>query len=128
MVLQGVDHFKDIRYTDRVSYGELFLQNEYEMSVYNMDEADVGNVKARFDSYETAAKDLLAKRLPVPAYDNVLKTSHAFNVLDARGAVGVTERARYFGRVYVTPVSQHAVFDATLHQSSRNLLRHAHVW
>lgn len=99
MVLQGVDHFKDIRYTDRVSYGELFLQNEYEMSVYNMDEADVGNVKARFDSYETAAKDLLAKRLPVPAYDNVLKTSHAFNVLDARGAVGVTERARYFGRM-----------------------------
>eukprot|EP00793_Prasinoderma_coloniale_P004730 PRCOL_00000491-RA len=99
MALQDVDHFKDIRYTDDITYGELFMQNEYEQSVYNMDEADVDNLKTRFDAYETAAKDMLEKRLPVPAYDNVLKTSHAFNVLDARGAVGVTERAVYFGRM-----------------------------
>lgn len=79
-----------------MTYGELFLQNEYEMSCYNLDEADVGEQRARFALFEAEAKRMLAKRLPVPAYDHLLKCSHAFNILDARGAVGVTERAEIF--------------------------------
>lgn len=97
MSLQGVGHFKDIQYAPTgVSYGEMFLQNEYEMSVYNLDEADVEGQRARFALYETEAQRLLDKRLPVPAYDHLLKLSHAFNIMDARGAVGVTERANCF--------------------------------
>lgn len=96
MSLQGVKHFRDIRYSDEVTYGELFLQNEYEMSCYNLDEADVAEQRKRFNLYEAEARRMLSKRLPVPAYDMLLKCSHAFNVLDARGAVGVTERADCF--------------------------------
>ena len=97
MALQGVAHFKDIKYSPNgVSYGEMFLQNEYEMSVYNLDEADVDGQRARFALYETEARRLLGKRLPVPAYDHLLKLSHTFNIMDARGAVGVTERANCF--------------------------------
>ncbi|KAG7672971.1 putative Glycine--tRNA ligase, chloroplastic/mitochondrial 2 [Nannochloris sp. 'desiccata'] len=97
MSLQGVDHFKDIKYAPSgVSYGEMFLQNEYEMSVYNLDEADIEGQRARFALYETEARRLLEKRLPVPAYDHLLKLSHTFNIMDARGAVGVTERANCF--------------------------------
>ncbi|KAF5842959.1 glycyl-tRNA synthetase alpha subunit-domain-containing protein [Dunaliella salina] len=96
MALQGVSNFKDIKYNEAVSYGELFLQNEYEMSVYNLDKADVAGQRQRFELFESEARRLLAERLPVPAYDHLLKLSHCFNVLDARGAVGVTERANCF--------------------------------
>lgn len=96
MSLQGVDHFKDIVYAPGVTYGEMFLQNEYEMSVYNLDEADVAGQRARFDLYEKEARKMLDQRLPVPAYDHLLKLSHTFNIMDARGAVGVTERAECF--------------------------------
>jgi len=96
MSLQGVDHFKDIIYAPGVTYGEMFLQNEYEMSVYNLDEADVAGQRARFDLYEKEARKMLDQRLPVPAYDHLLKLSHTFNIMDARGAVGVTERAECF--------------------------------
>lgn len=96
MSLQGVKHFKDIRYNDQVTYGELFLQNEYEMSCYNLDVADIADQRARFDLFDKEARRLLHKRLPIPAYDHLLKLSHAFNILDARGAVGVTERADCF--------------------------------
>jgi hypothetical protein len=128
-------------YNDAVTYGELFLQNEYEMSCYNLDEADVAEQvggyseqgtawllevglpkplcvaleaaphppcpprhlppppapqRQRFALFDAEARRLLAKRLPVPAYDHLLKCSHTFNILDARGAVGVTERADCF--------------------------------
>ena len=102
MALQGARHFRDIRYGDGASgptYGELFLQNEYEMSCYHLDAADVGRQGQLFDLHEAEARALLDRRLPLPAYDHVLKTSHAFNVLDARGAVGVAERAEYFKRM-----------------------------
>jgi glycyl-tRNA synthetase len=99
MALQGKTHFKDIVYAPGVTYGEVLMQNEVEMSRYNMDEADVARSRAWFDSYEAEAQQLLEKRLPVPAYNFLLKASHTFNVLDARGAVGVTERARYFQRM-----------------------------
>lgn len=94
-----MDHFKKIRYAPGITYGELFLENEKEMSAFNLDHADTGRVRERFDLYDAEARALLEKKLAIPAFDNVLKTSHAFNILDARGAVGVTERARFFGRM-----------------------------
>ncbi|GIL97072.1 hypothetical protein Vretimale_2680 [Volvox reticuliferus] len=96
MALQGVTNFKDIRYSPGVTYGEMFYQNEYEMSRYNLDEADVADQRTRFELYDKEARRLLAKRLPIPAYDHLLKLSHTFNIMDARGAVGVTERADCF--------------------------------
>jgi len=96
MALQNVDHFKDIRYNDSLTYGEMRLQDEYEMSVFNMDVASVENQRLRFDLADKEAQSLIKNRLPLPAYDQLLKASHAFNVLDARGAVGVTERQKLF--------------------------------
>ena len=96
MSLQGVDHFKDIRYNDTMTYGEMLLQNEYEMSVFNMEKADVAGWQRRFDLADEEANRMLDARLPLPAFDQLLKASHAFNILDARGAVGVTERQKLF--------------------------------
>ncbi|XP_019173208.1 PREDICTED: glycine--tRNA ligase, chloroplastic/mitochondrial 2 isoform X2 [Ipomoea nil] len=99
MSLQGVDHFKNIQYANGITYGELFLENEKEMSAYYLEHATVDHIQKHFDLFEAEARRLLDLGLPIPAYDQVLKTSHAFNVLDSRGFVGVTERARYFGRM-----------------------------
>ncbi|XP_051121510.1 glycine--tRNA ligase, chloroplastic/mitochondrial 2 isoform X2 [Andrographis paniculata] len=99
MLLQGVDHFKKIQYADGITYGELFLENEKEMSAYYLEHANVNHIQTHFDLFEAEARHLLNLGLPIPAYDQVLKASHAFNVLDSRGFVGVTERARYFGRM-----------------------------
>ncbi|MFC5053938.1 glycine--tRNA ligase [Saccharothrix xinjiangensis] len=99
MALQGVDHFKDIAYAPGVSYGEAFGQSEYEMSRYYLDDADVEANKRLFEEYAAEARRMLDARLPVPAHNYVLKCSHAFNVLDARGAISTTERARAFGRM-----------------------------
>ncbi|GMH40665.1 hypothetical protein BSKO_08569 [Bryopsis sp. KO-2023] len=99
MALQGVDHFKKIRYNQHLTYGELFLQNEFEMSKYNLEEAVVESQWKRFQLYEEEAKLMLEKGLPIPAYENLLKCSHSFNLLDARGAVGVTERNTCFAKL-----------------------------
>ncbi|GAA2100799.1 glycine--tRNA ligase [Actinomadura alba] len=99
MALQGVSHFKEIAYAPGISYGEAFGQAEYEMSRYYLDDADIETGRELFEAYEAEARRLIAARLPVPAHSYVLKCSHAFNVLDARGAVGTTERARAFARM-----------------------------
>lgn len=99
MALQGVDHFSKIAYAPGISYGEAFGQAEYEMSRYYLDDADVETNKRLFEDYAAEARRMLDARLPVPAHYYVLKCSHAFNVLDARGAVSTTERARAFGRM-----------------------------
>lgn len=99
MLLQGVDHFKKIQYADGITYGELFSENEKEMSAYYLEHASVSHIQKHFDFFEEEARSLLALGLAIPAYDQLLKTSHAFNILDSRGFVGVTERARYFGRM-----------------------------
>ncbi|MGO9083076.1 MAG: glycine--tRNA ligase [Streptosporangiaceae bacterium] len=100
MALQRVSHFKDIRFTPGgISYGEIFGQAEYEMSRYYLDEADVLANRSLLDLYENEASRMLAARLPIPAYSYVLKCSHTFNVLDARGAVSPTDRARVFARI-----------------------------
>ncbi|KAI9094510.1 hypothetical protein K1719_026630 [Acacia pycnantha] len=99
MLLQGVDHFKKIKYSDAITYGELFLESEKEMSSYYLEHASLDHVQKHFAFFEEEAHSLLSLGLPIPAYDQLLKTSHAFNILDSRGFVGVTERARYFGRM-----------------------------
>ncbi|GJD10477.1 Glycine--tRNA ligase, chloroplastic/mitochondrial 2 [Galdieria sulphuraria] len=96
MSLQGVSHFKEIQYNNLFSYGDLFLQNEYEMSRFYLDEADISRHKTLLQLYEEECRFLLRKQLPIAAYEFVLKSSHTFNILDARGAVGVTERAKMF--------------------------------
>jgi glycyl-tRNA synthetase len=99
MALQGVTHFKDITYAPGISYGEVFGQAEYEMSRYYLDDADIDTNRTLFEAYEGEARRLIETRLPVPAHSYVLKCSHVFNVLDARGVIGATERARAFARM-----------------------------
>jgi tetrameric-type glycyl-tRNA synthetase alpha subunit len=103
MYLQGVESIFDITWTDgprgRVSYGDVFHQNEVEQSRYNFELADTAVLLRRFDEHEAACLGLLAVPLPLPAYEQVLKASHTFNLLDARGALSVTERARFILRV-----------------------------
>ncbi|HXR18471.1 MAG TPA: glycine--tRNA ligase subunit alpha [Steroidobacteraceae bacterium] len=103
MYLQGVESIFDILWTDgplgRVSYGDVFHQNEVEQSKYNFEYADTLVLLRRFDEHESACNALLAVPLALPAYEQVLKASHTFNLLDARGAISVTERARFILRV-----------------------------
>jgi glycyl-tRNA synthetase len=99
MFLQRVDHFKQIRFAPGISYGELYGVAEYEHSRYNLDDADIESQTEMFQLYESEAERCLELGLVLPAYDFVLKCSHTFNILDARGAIGVTERAKYFVRM-----------------------------
>jgi glycyl-tRNA synthetase alpha chain len=107
MYLQDVDTIYDVAWAPGITYGEIAKRQEWEWSTYNFEQADVQAHFASFDHYEKEAKRLLAlgsekeplKRLVLPAYDFVVKAAHQFNVLDARGAIGVTERARFIGRV-----------------------------
>jgi glycyl-tRNA synthetase len=96
MALQGVAHFKDIRFADGISYGEVFGQGEYEMSRYYLDDADVGTNRELYEASVREATRMVEAGLPVPAYNHVLRCSHVFNVLDARGAISTTERAAAF--------------------------------
>jgi glycyl-tRNA synthetase len=97
MALQGVGHFKEIAYAPGISYGEAFGQAEYEMSRYYLDDADVATNRALFEHYATEARRMVDAALPVPAQIYVLKASHAFNVMDARGAVSTVDRQKSFG-------------------------------
>jgi glycyl-tRNA synthetase alpha chain len=103
MYLQSVDSVYDLVWTDgplgRVTYGDVFLQNEIQMSTYNFEHADVDTLFINFDNCERDAQTLVEKGLPLPAYEMVLKTSHTFNLLDARHAISVTERQRYILRI-----------------------------
>jgi glycyl-tRNA synthetase len=99
MALQDVRHFKDITYADGVTYGEVFGQAEYEMSRYYLDDADVDANRSLLDLYAGEAQRMIDAGLPVPAHTFVLKCSHAFNVLDSRGAVSTAERATEFARM-----------------------------
>ena len=103
MYLQGVDSIYDIVWThgpdSDVTYGDVFKQNEVEMSAYNFEQADTALLFRSFDEYEAQCQSLLEKRLALPAYEQVLKASHTFNLLDARKALSVTERQRFILRV-----------------------------
>lgn len=104
MYLQGVDSIFDLTWTldpqgNKVSYGDVFHQNEVEMSHYNFEQADVEFLFQTFDVCERESKRLIEAGLPLPAYEQVMKASHAFNLLDARHAISVTERQRFILRV-----------------------------
>ena len=99
MYLQNVGSIYDLQWNKNVRYGEIYHQSEVEFSKYSFEKADVALSFELFDKYEAESKALLAEALVLPAYDFALKCSHAFNVLDARGAISVTERQRYIGRV-----------------------------
>jgi glycyl-tRNA synthetase alpha chain len=103
MYLQGVESIYDILWSDgpggRVTYGDVFHQNEVEQSKYNFEHADVPSLLRHFEDHERICQELLAARLALPAYEQVLKASHTFNLLDARRAISVTERQRYILRV-----------------------------
>jgi glycyl-tRNA synthetase alpha chain len=104
MYLQGVESVYDLVWTadgpgGRVTYGDVYHQNEVEMSGYNFEQADVDGLFASFEFFERESRRLVESGLPLPAYEMMLKCSHTFNLLDARHAISVTERARYIGRI-----------------------------
>ncbi|WP_374430988.1 glycine--tRNA ligase subunit alpha [Ideonella dechloratans] len=127
MYLQGVENVYDLVYTDgpeqapgrsqaretpsggnparsggsggRLTYGDVFLQNEIEQSTYNFEHSNVEFLLQAFGAHEGNAQQLIAAQLALPAYEQVLKAAHTFNLLDARGAISVTERAAYIGRI-----------------------------
>jgi glycyl-tRNA synthetase alpha chain len=99
MYLQGVDSVYDLAWNDKVSYGYIYHQNEVEQSRYNFEYGNASMLLETFNACETESKALIELKLPRPAYDYCLKCSHTFNLLDARGAVSITERNAYIGRV-----------------------------
>jgi glycyl-tRNA synthetase alpha chain len=99
MYLQGVDNVYNLKWTDTLSYGDVYHQNEVEQSTYNFEHSDVEFLFTAFSAYEKQAQHLIGERLALPAYEQVLKAAHTFNLLDARGAISVTERAAYIGRI-----------------------------
>jgi glycyl-tRNA synthetase alpha chain len=99
MYLQGKDSIFDLVWTDGVTYRDVYHQNEVEQSRYNFELANTEMLFRHFGEYEAEAKRLIEAQCTLPAYEMVLKSSHTFNLLDARGAISVTERAAYIGRV-----------------------------
>ncbi|HEX9772490.1 MAG TPA: glycine--tRNA ligase subunit alpha [Steroidobacteraceae bacterium] len=103
MYLQGVESVFDLTWTNgplgRISYGDVYHQNEVEQSKFNFEYADVEELLRQFDAFERECQRLLELTLPLPAYERMLKCSHSFNLLDARKAISVTERQRYILRV-----------------------------
>jgi glycyl-tRNA synthetase alpha chain len=99
MVLQGVENVFDLVWTPGVTYRDVFHQNEVEQSAYNFEHSNAQMLLEHFSHHEAEAKRLMEAQLALPAYEMVLKAAHTFNLLDARGAISVTERAAYIGRI-----------------------------
>ncbi len=100
MYIQGVDNVYDLDFNGRgVSYGDVFLQNEQQQSAYNFEHADTEALFRQFRDAQAMCKTLLEKDLPLPAYEQAIKASHIFNLLNARGVISVAERQAYIGRV-----------------------------
>ena len=99
MYLQGVENVFDLVWTPGVSYRDVYHQNEVEQSKYNFEHSNVSWLFQQFNDHETEARRLLELNLPLPGFEMVMKASHTFNLLDARGAISTTERAAYIGRV-----------------------------
>ena len=117
MYLQGVDSVYDLVWarspTGDVTYGDVYHQNEVEQSAYNFEHANVAALFAQFDTCEAASQSLIEQGLPLPAYEQVLKASHTFNLLDARSAISVTERQRFILRVRtLARAVAHAYYDS----------------
>jgi len=99
MYLQEVDSVYDLAWSDTIAYGDIHHETEVQCSKYNFEEADISMLTVTFQAFESECKRLLASRLTLPAYDYCIKTSHLFNLLDARGAISVAERTGYIARV-----------------------------
>jgi glycyl-tRNA synthetase alpha chain len=99
MYIQNVDSVYDIEWTKGVKYGDLYKENEYQWSVYNFEKSDPKMLFKLFEMFEKESERLVNEGLVLPAYDYCLKCSHIFNLLDARGAISVAERAAFIGRV-----------------------------
>lgn len=99
MFLQGVDNVYELMYNKEITYGDIYLRNEVEWSYYNFEEGDIETISTLFNLYEKEAWHLIKKRLIIPAYHYCLKCSHAFNLLDARGAISTSQRQHYISRI-----------------------------
>ena len=104
MYLQGVDNVYNLTWTEgadgsKLTYGDVYKQNEVEQSTYNFEHSDADFLFTAFNAHEKQAKHLMEQQLALPAYEQVLKAAHSFNLLDARGAISVTDRAAYIGRI-----------------------------
>ena len=99
MYIQGKESLFDLEWTPGVTYRDVFHQNEVEQSTYNFEHSDVAFLLLAFGEYEKMSKHLMDNQLALPAYEQLLKAGHTFNLLDARGAISVTERAAYIGRI-----------------------------
>ncbi len=99
MYIQGVDNVYDLTWTDNLKYGDVYLQNEIEQSAYNFEHSDADFLFQAFTAHEKEANHLMTEQLALPAYEQVLKAAHSFNLLDARGSISITERAEYIGRI-----------------------------
>jgi len=99
MYLQEVDNVYDLKWNDNISYGDIHHETEVQFSKYNFDTADTDLLFSLFEKYEKEALSMIKQGLVLPAYDYCLKCSHSFNLLDARGAISVTERTAYIAKV-----------------------------
>jgi glycyl-tRNA synthetase alpha chain len=99
MYLQGVDNVYDLSWTEGLTYRDVYLQNEQEQSAYNFEHSDSDFLLVAFSAHEKQAQHLISVQLALPAYEQVLKAAHTFNLLDARGSISVTERAGYITRI-----------------------------
>ena len=99
MYIQNVDNVFDIQWTKDLKYGDIFLQNEIEQSAYNFEHSDAEFLLSAFSSHEKQASNLVSKSLALPAYEQVLKAAHTFNLLDAGGVISVTERADFIAKI-----------------------------
>ena len=99
MYLQGVDNVYDLQWNSQIRYGDIHHQQEVDQSRYNFESADIAMLQGFFDQYEAESRRIAAEGLVLPAYEYCLKCSHVFNLLDARGAISVTERTGYIARI-----------------------------
>ena len=99
MYIQGVDRYRDLRFNDDVTYGDVFLENEREMSRYNFEVADTATLFDGFAKAEAECRRCIDAEIPIAAYEQAIEASHLFNLLQARGVISVQERASYMGRV-----------------------------
>ena len=99
MYLQNVNSVYDVMWNNKLKYGEIFLQNEIENSKYNFEYSNAERLFKLFDIFKDEAEDCMSAKLVLPAYDYVLKCSHTFNLLDARGVIGKDERMNFINRI-----------------------------
>ncbi len=115
MYLQDVDNVYDLKWNDKITYGDIHHQDEVEFSTFNFDVAPTKEFFQFFETYEAICNNLISQKLPRPAFDFCIKASHAFNILDARGVISVTERQSYITRIRSLSCSIANLYIETFH-------------